>query len=116
MSSMPSSSTPTSVPYGFTKGVRTCRICGDEPVVATMTYPRGAPPYRQNIPLVQLAVETLANEVEAAAAVETKSSTSLSPVANPTATAGSSSPSEAGNRPIARPSRSGYYVKDLTRG
>lgn len=59
MSAMPADATPTDVPYGFTAGVETCNNCGDEPVTATMTYPRGASPYQEVVP-------TAAPEVESA--------------------------------------------------
>lgn len=110
MSTMPSSAVPTSVPYGFTKGVRTCRICGEGTVVATMTYPRGAPPYRQSIPAVQAAAETLANE--AGRPVETAAGTSVSPVSTLAAgaeKAGAGARSSS-SRSLARPSRSMYAV------
>ncbi|KAM0434132.1 hypothetical protein ACHAPT_004077 [Fusarium lateritium] len=59
MSAMPADATPTAVPYGFTSAVETCNICGDEPVVATMTYPRGGNPYREHVPVATgAAVET----------------------------------------------------------
>lgn len=50
MSAMPADATPTAVPYGFTSGVETCNNCGDEPVTATMTYPRGGSPYQESVP------------------------------------------------------------------
>ncbi|EEU44802.1 uncharacterized protein NECHADRAFT_84920 [Fusarium vanettenii 77-13-4] len=58
MSTMPADATPTSMPYGFTSAVETCNICGDEPIVATMTYPRGDSPYRENVPAATGVVET----------------------------------------------------------
>ncbi|KAL4723165.1 hypothetical protein ACLX1H_009655 [Fusarium chlamydosporum] len=58
MSAMPADATPTAVPYGFTTGVETCSICGDEPVTATMTYPRGGSPYREDIPTATPAAES----------------------------------------------------------
>jgi len=46
MSSLPAfAGPPTAVPYGFTTGVETCTVCGEKPVVATMTYPSGGRPY-----------------------------------------------------------------------
>lgn len=58
MSAMPADATPTAMPYGFTSAVETCNICGDEPIVATMTYPRGGNPYREHVPVATGAVET----------------------------------------------------------
>ncbi|KAM0249069.1 hypothetical protein ACHAP5_003009 [Fusarium lateritium] len=58
MSAMPADATPTVVPYGFTTGVETCNNCGDEPVTATMTYPRGASPYQEVVPTAAAAVES----------------------------------------------------------
>lgn len=58
MSAMPADATPTAVPYGFTSGVETCSICGDEPVTATMTYPRGGSPYQESVPTATLAAQT----------------------------------------------------------
>ncbi|KAF7544025.1 hypothetical protein G7Z17_g10278 [Cylindrodendrum hubeiense] len=52
MSTLPIMATPTTkVPYGFTAAVKTCRVCGNEPIAATLTYPRGSLPYRQNVPV-----------------------------------------------------------------
>ncbi|KAL6913491.1 hypothetical protein FSST1_011251 [Fusarium sambucinum] len=50
MSAMPADATPTAIPYGFTSGVETCNNCGDEPITATMTYPRGGSPYQESVP------------------------------------------------------------------
>ncbi|KAF4469130.1 hypothetical protein FALBO_3967 [Fusarium albosuccineum] len=58
MSAMPADATPTAIPYGFTSGVETCNICGDEPMVATMTYPRGGSPYQASATAPASAVET----------------------------------------------------------
>ncbi|RSM15232.1 hypothetical protein CEP52_000825 [Fusarium oligoseptatum] len=58
MSTMPADATPTAMPYGFTSAVETCNICGDEPITATMTYPRGGSPYRENVPVETGVVET----------------------------------------------------------
>ncbi|KAF7560964.1 hypothetical protein G7046_g3177 [Stylonectria norvegica] len=41
MSTTVDSGSSTDIPYGFTSGVETCTTCGDEPVTATLTYPRG---------------------------------------------------------------------------
>ncbi|KAF5025977.1 hypothetical protein F66182_1945 [Fusarium sp. NRRL 66182] len=58
MSAMPADATPTAVPYGFTASEETCNICGDEPVSATMTYPRGGSPYQENVPTATPAAES----------------------------------------------------------
>ncbi|KAF4950379.1 hypothetical protein FSARC_13213 [Fusarium sarcochroum] len=58
MSAMPADATPTAIPYGFTSGVETCSTCGDEPVTATLTYPRGGSPYQENVPTATPAAET----------------------------------------------------------
>ncbi|KAF9776622.1 hypothetical protein IL306_005168 [Fusarium sp. DS 682] len=57
MPAMPADATPTAVPYGFTTGVETCSVCGDEPVTATMTYPRGDSPYQESVPTATLAAQ-----------------------------------------------------------
>ncbi|KAF4450846.1 hypothetical protein F53441_6069 [Fusarium austroafricanum] len=59
MSAMPADATSTAVPYGFTSGVETCSICGDEPVTGTMTYPRGGSPYQESVPTATLAAQTV---------------------------------------------------------
>ncbi|KAM0348048.1 hypothetical protein ACHAPU_004551 [Fusarium lateritium] len=58
MSAMPADAAPTDVPYGFTSGVEICDDCGDEPVTATMTYPRGASPYQESAPTAAPAAES----------------------------------------------------------
>ncbi|KAF5660392.1 hypothetical protein FHETE_8934 [Fusarium heterosporum] len=58
MSAMPDDATPTDIPYGFTSAVETCNNCSDEPITATMTYPRGASPYQESIPTAAPAAES----------------------------------------------------------
>ncbi|CEI69089.1 hypothetical protein FVEN_g4144 [Fusarium venenatum] len=58
MSAMPADVTPTAVPYGFTSGVETCNNCGDEPITATMTYPRGGSPYQESVPTATPAADS----------------------------------------------------------
>jgi hypothetical protein len=58
MSTMPADATPTAIPYGFTSGVETCNNCGDEPITATMTYPRGGSPYQESVPTATPAAES----------------------------------------------------------
>ncbi|KAM5342352.1 hypothetical protein ACJ41O_013318 [Fusarium nematophilum] len=69
MSTMPVPATPTAMPYGFTSAVETCNICGDEPVEATMTYPRGGSPYQEHIPSATATVGTM---VEPPSTLQTK--------------------------------------------
>ncbi|KAF4982372.1 hypothetical protein FZEAL_1991 [Fusarium zealandicum] len=58
MSTMPVDATPTVMPYGFTSAVETCNNCGDEPLEATMTYPRGGSPFQENVPTATAAANT----------------------------------------------------------
>ncbi|RGP68604.1 hypothetical protein FLONG3_8053 [Fusarium longipes] len=57
MSTMPADATPTAIPYGFTSSVETCNNCGDEPITATMTFPRGGSPYQESVPTATPEVE-----------------------------------------------------------